>query len=182
MSDSSNCVTCGMLTQLAADAAPRSSGSGSAARSRSRRTWRIGGSAPKAAPEPARARATAPRHHRFDERLDVVEQDSALVAVPRTRPRFTPSSRANLRTEGDACASPKLASSIGGNPPRAAGIICCTPCGAAVDAPAGLSGVAAGDGAAAAAAGAAVTAANPFTVTTARRGQPCRPWSRALFR
>src|SRR6187399_2404724 len=49
--------------------------------------------------------------------------------LPRTLPRFTPSSRANLRTEGLACAAPKLCSSIGGKPPRAAGAMtCCTPC------------------------------------------------------
>ena len=51
--------------------------------------------------------------------------------LPRTLPRLTPSSRANLRTEGDACAAPKAASSIGGRPPRAADVMtCCTACGA----------------------------------------------------
>ena len=47
-----------------------------------------------------RASAAPPDMTSLDEGLDVVEQDAALLAAARTLPRLTPSSRANLRTEG----------------------------------------------------------------------------------
>ncbi len=100
--------------------------------------------------------------------------------LPRTLPRFTPSSRANLRTEGLACAAPKLCSSIGGKPPRAAGAMtCCTPCGAAGRAAcaAGLLGAAAG----ADLAGAAAAAAWPLTVTTTDPGDTLPPLATCTF-
>ena len=68
----------------------------------------------------------------FDEGLDVIEQDAAFLAAARTLPRFTPSSRANLRTEGLACAVPKLGLVDGRQTAAGRGAMtCCTPCGAA---------------------------------------------------
>src|SRR5690349_8087815 len=95
-----------------------------------------------------------------------------LSPLPRTEPRLTPSSRANLRTEGDACAAPKLASSIAGS--ERVGNACWTPCGAAGRGAADGTAVAdAGGGAGAGAAAAA--AANPFTVTTTEPGETLPP-------
>src|SRR5688572_15756595 len=99
--------------------------------------------------------------------------------LPRTLPRFTPSSRANLRTDGDACAALKLASSIAGKP-ALVGNDCATPCGAAGrGAAAGAAGL---DGAGAAgAAGAAALAAIPFTVTTSAPGPTLPPLATWTF-
>ena len=98
----------------------------------------------------------------LDEGAHVVGRDAVLGPEPLTLLRFTPSSRANLRTEGEACGSwPgfRLASSS-----AAAGA------GRAAGAAAGAAGAGAsalGAGAAAAAwAGAAAAGAEPSTTTT----------------
>ncbi len=68
----------------------------------------------------ARCRAAAPSVSALDERLDVLVRDPALEAVPVTRVRSTPSSRANLRTEGPAWARENPGSLMGGRSVAAA--------------------------------------------------------------
>ena len=153
MSASSNCVTCGMLTQLACSRGPaifwmRVSGRRSIGPKAAKSTWGTAGSAP---PETAAAPVISC--------LTCALTSSAVIRplspVPVTRARSTPSSRANRRTEGPACAREKPGSSMTGD--------------AAASAAGGVTAVAAGRGvvAAAAAGGAGLAAGAGFSAGAA---------------
>src|SRR4051812_50121757 len=103
--------------------------------------------------------------------------------LPLTLPRSTPSSRANLRTEGDACALPKLVSSIPGSEPRVRDCVASFgPCATARRA----GGDDAADLSAGAAAGSTQTpapaaAAKPFTGTPRAPRPPLPPPGTGTF-
>src|SRR5690348_17237349 len=101
-----------------------------------------------------------------------------LSPLPRTLPRFTPSSRANLRTDGLACAVLKLVSSMAGS--ERIGSVCDTVCaGAGRPAGIGEAGLLAGGGDIGLGAGAA--AAKPRTVTTNAPGPTVPPFVTCTF-
>ena len=104
MSASSCCVTCGTLTQLACSRGPeifwmRDSGSVSMRPYFAKSTAGTAGSALAAAPPP-------PSMTSLTNALTSSAVTRPFAPEPRTRPRSTPSSRASLRTDGLACASP----------------------------------------------------------------------------
>ena len=103
MSASSCCVTCGTLTQLACSRGPeifwmRDNGSVSMRPYFAKSTLGTAGSALAAPPPPCMISLT--------NALTSSAVTRPLAPEPRTRPRSTPSSRASLRTDGPACASP----------------------------------------------------------------------------
>ena len=117
MSASSNCVTCGIITQLRARLAPeiflmRDSGSVSIGPNFAKSTFGHGSRFERAAAGDAGAAALPPC--RVIACLTKPCTSSCRMRpfgpVPVTCARSTPSSRANLRTDGDACAAAKRAS------------------------------------------------------------------------
>ncbi len=120
MSASSNCVTCGIITQLRARFAPeifliRDNGFGSIAPNFVKSTEGHGNrlSWPPPLIPPPGAPAAAPLMTCLMKFWTSSCWMRALGPVPVTFARSTPNSRANLRTEGDACAPLKASSSTG---------------------------------------------------------------------
>src|SRR5579864_8256187 len=120
MSASSNCVTCGMLTQLACRRDPemrwmRDSGSSAVGPNCAKSTGGTSGSAGRAAAPPAAAPAAGapPPRTCLTNALTSSWVMRSLKPWPATWARFTPSSRANLRTEGPAWARENPGSSMG---------------------------------------------------------------------
>ena len=112
MSASSNWVTCGMLTQLACRRGPeifwiRDSGLSSIGPNFAKSTTGTRGSA---APQRAPRRSSA----HLTNALTSSSVTRPFGPEPCTRARSTPSSRANLRTDGLACARANLGSSTRG--------------------------------------------------------------------
>ena len=116
MSASSNCVTCGIITQLRARLAPeifliRDSGCDSTGPNFAKSTFGHGRRSRPAAAAPRRCRG-APLMTPFTKpctsscRMRAVRSGACAPST-----RSTPSSRANLRTEGDACAAVNATSS-----------------------------------------------------------------------
>src|SRR5690348_11343629 len=101
-----------------------------------------------------------------------------LSPLPRTLPRFTPSSRANLRTDGLACAVLKLVSSMAGS--ERIGSVCDTVC-AGAGRPAGIGEAGLLAGGVDIGLGAGADAANPRTVTTSAPGPTVPPFATCTF-
>ena len=166
MSASSNCVTCGIITQLRARLAPeiflmRDSGFASTGPNFAKSTVghgsRLSEPPPLMPPPAAPAAAPPPLIACFTKPCTSSCWMRPLGPVPFTRARSTPSSRANLRTDGDACAALKASPSTGAAVLAAGGAG--TVGGVTAGAGAGVGAVAAGGGAAAAGAGAGAAGA-----------------------
>ena len=121
MSASSNCVTCGIITQLRARLAPeifliRDSGFASTGPNFAKSTFGHGSrlsEPPPVTPAPGAAGAPPPAITPLTNCCTSSCRMRPFGPVPVTRARSTPSSRANLRTDGDACAAVNAAASAG---------------------------------------------------------------------
>ncbi len=111
MSASSNCVTCGIITQLRARLAPeifliRDSGFVSTGPNFAKST--VGHGSRLSAPPPVPRRRRAPPRRPSRPSRTAARPPAGCgrsVRCPSRCARSTPSSRANLRTDGDACAA-----------------------------------------------------------------------------
>ena len=174
MSASSNCVTCGIITQLRARLAPeiflmRDSGRDSNGPNFAKSTFGHGSrfSAPPPLMPPPPAAGPAPVIACLTKLCTSSCRMRLFGPVPVTRERSTPSSRANLRTDGDACAPLKASPSTGAVAGTGSAFGAAAGGGAGAAAGAAAGAVGAGFGASAlAAAGAGFAAPTPSASST----------------